>query len=455
MGKRLLFDAMQGKKTERPPWVPFIGCHGGRLIGKDADEYLRSGDLIAQGIREAISQYCPDGISVTFDLQIEAEALGCELQWAKDRPPTVVGHILERTSLQHLHIPDENSGRIPEILKAIRHLKDDKHDLALYGLITGPFTLALHLKGTSIFMEMYDKPEEVRELLSFCTSTAKRMARLYIEAGCDVIASVEPMASQISSRAFSEFIVPGATELFEEIRRLKAFSSFFVCGHAQRNVEVMCQCQPDNVSVDENIPLDFVKEVSQRYAISFGGNLQLTVMLLMGCQDDVRRHAIETIELGGDTGYILAPGCDLPPGVPPENLRVVAEVVHGVEHQDTGREQRESQTDGQTHLQADPGTSPRINLEIITLDSEALAPSQYTIEAVRDAADYFGELLIWHEHTIKENELSEYMLSLMVKNVPTICIDGEIRFVGTIPTREELILTIQERINERSGKYSS
>ena len=133
MGKQLLFDALQRKTTERPPWLPFVGCHGGKLIGKDADEYLKSGDLIVAGTREAIKQYHPDGIPVMFDLQIEAEALGCDLQWAKDNPPAVVSHILEKKSLSELQLPEENSGRIPEMLKAIRQLKADNHDVALYG----------------------------------------------------------------------------------------------------------------------------------------------------------------------------------------------------------------------------------------------------------------------------------------------------------------------------------
>ncbi|PIE35002.1 uroporphyrinogen decarboxylase [candidate division KSB3 bacterium] len=455
MGKQLLFDAIQGKKTERPPWLAFIGCHGGKLIGTAADEYLRSGDCIVRGIREAIAQYRPDGISVTFDLQVEAEALGCGLQWTQEKPPTVVSHVLENTALGDLHVPGERSGRIPEILTAIRRLRADQHDLALYGLITGPFTLALHLRGTNIFMEMYDRPEEVRDILSFCTEVSKQMSRMYIEAGCDVIAVVEPMASQISSRAFAEFITPYATGLFEEIRRLQTFSSFFVCGHAQKNVEVMCQCKPDNVSVDENIPLDFVKEVSQRYGISFGGNLQLTVMLLMGSADDVRRHTIETIELGGDTGYILAPGCDLPAGVPPENVRVVADVVHNAGPSNwlngpTTFESRSIEPDFE-----EQESTVQVNVEIMTLDSEALAPSQYTIEAVRDVADYFGDRIVWQEHTIKETELSDHIMGIMVKNVPIICIDGKIRFVGTIPTREELIQAIQERIHACSRDSSS
>jgi uroporphyrinogen decarboxylase len=450
MSKQLLLDAIQGKKTPRVPWLPFVGCHGAALIGKTADEYLRSGELITRGVRRAIELYRPDGIPAIFDLQIEAEALGCALQWARENPPAVVSHVLETKTLRDLRTPDETSGRIPEALKAMRTLKAEGHDVALYGLITGPFTLALHLRGTEIFMDMYDRPEAVQELLGFCTRTAKAMAGMYIDAGCDVVASVDPMTSQISPAAFAEFVSPWASELFADVRRQGACSSFFVCVHAQNNVEVMSQCRPDNISVDENIPLAFVKEVCRINGVSFGGNLKLTTVLLMGTTDDVRRHVIETMDLGGDAGYILAPGCDLPYNVPAAHLQTVAEIVHDPYQQEIARRLLETAPEMETGIDlSEYGQASKVVVDIITLDSEACAPCQYMVEAVKAIVPHFKDLVIWREHKIKEKEAVEFMMGLMVKNVPTICIDGEIKFVSRIPAQEELINAIQERINER------
>jgi MtaA/CmuA family methyltransferase len=450
MGKQLLLEAIQGKKTSRVPWLPFVGCHGAALIGKTAEEYLKSGELIVQGVRRAIELYRPDGIPAIFDLQIEAEALGCSLQWARENPPAVVSHVLDTKSWRDLRIPDAASGRVPEVLKAMRLLKADGHDVALYGLITGPFTLALHLRGTEIFMDMYDRPDAVQELLGFCTRVAKTLAGMYIDAGCDVIASVDPMTSQISPAAFAQFVSPWATELFAEVRQRGAFSSFFVCGHAQKNVDVMSRCRPDNISVDENIPLDFVKEVCQRHGVSFGGNLKLTVVLLMGTADDVRRHTIETMNSGGDTGYILAPGCDLPYNVPPAHLQTIAEIVHDPYQREIARRLLETAPEVEAGIDlSEYGQASKVVVDIITLDSEACAPCQYMVEAVKAIVPHFKDLVIWREHKIKEKEAVEFMMGLMVKNVPTICIDGEIRFVSRIPAQEELINAIQERINER------
>lgn len=93
-GLELIKKAFQRQTVERIPWVPFVGCHAAQLIGENADEYLQSTTLMVEGVSKAIELYQPDGIPVAFDLQIEAEALGCKLQWSDENPPSVVSHPL-------------------------------------------------------------------------------------------------------------------------------------------------------------------------------------------------------------------------------------------------------------------------------------------------------------------------------------------------------------------------
>lgn len=61
----------------------------------------------------------------------------------------------------------------------------------------------------------------------------------------------------------------------------------------------------------------------------------------------------------------------------------------------------------------------------------------------------FEGMVEWREHSIKQMDAVTFMSALMVRNLPTICIDGKIVFVSKIPPRHELIATIQKRINEK------
>jgi len=449
-GKERIQKAFKLQKTDTVPWVPFVGVHGGSLIGVSAKEYLCSSDHIVDGITKAVDQYDPDGIPVMFDLQLEAELLGCKLNWSEQNPPAVISHPLnEGKSIDDLVIPNITDGRIPVAMEATKRLREKYPELALYGLITGPFTLALHLLGTDIFTKLFEDPEYIERLFTFCTRVAKRMVDFYAESGCDVIAVVDPMTSQIDPGTFEMSVSPLMTELFDYIRKKDVLSSFFVCGHAQQNIEVMCKCKPDNISIDENIPLDFVKETAFKHKISFGGNLQLTVVLLMGTQEEVKFNTLDCLDLGGELGFILSPGCDLPMATPPENLMAVTKMARDPYEREVVRAMTRQNQGLKLLNMKDYGQSDKVIVDIITLDSESCAPCQYMVEAVKKIAPYFEGIVEWREHAIKQMSGVTFMASLMVKNIPTICIDGKISFVSQIPPKNDLVAAIQKRINEK------
>jgi len=449
-GFELIKATMQLRETERAPWVPFVGIHGAYLIGTDATNYLTSADQMVEGISKAVEMYHPDGIPVVFDLQLEAEILGCKLRWSPGSPPAVVSHPLaEGFPLSQLTMPGVTDGRIPLVLETTSVLRGRFPELALYGLITGPFTLALHLLGTDIFLKLYESPAEVEQLMEFCTNVGITMSEYLMDAGCDVIAVVDPMTSQIDPDTFQQFVTPYATRIFNFIRQKQKLSSFFVCGHAQQNIEVMCNCRPDNISIDENIPLDYVKGIALPKGISFGGNMRLTVVLLMGSEDDARQEALSCLDSGGTKGFILAPGCDLPMETPPANLKAVAGLALDPYQQQVVRALETTESRVEILNMNDYGQADKVIVDIITLDSESCAPCQYMVEAVKRVTPHFEGVVEWREHAIKKMEAVTFMSSLMVKNIPTICIDGKIAFVSKIPPQHLLIQAIQQRINEK------
>ena len=443
-GLSLLEKAFRLEETERTPWVPFVGVHGAKLLGIDAETYLKSSKNLVDGISKAIELYRPDGIPVAFDLQIEAEILGCKLIWSKENPPAVVSHPLsEGVKLSALSLPEKTDGRIMVVLDAATILKNKYPDLALYGLITGPFTLALHLLGSDIFMKMFEEPNYIFEVMEFCTQVGIRHSELLMEAGCDVIAVVDPMTSQIDPMSFETFVSPYVSEIFNKIRQEGKYSSLFVCGNAQQNIEVMCDCRPDNISIDENIPLEYVRDIALQKGISFGGNLKLTSVLLLGNELDSRLETVNCIDLGGKKGFILAPGCDLPMDTPVANLQAVTELVYDKYLQEVARKLEHTSSLLPLSLEGH-WIKDKVVVDIITLDSASCAPCQYMVEAVKQASITFGDRVIINEHKIKEKDGIRMMMALGVQNLPTTCINGRVAFISQIPRKSELEKAIND-----------
>ena len=445
-GLSLLEKAFRLEETERTPWVPFVGVHGGKLIGVDAESYLKSSKNLVDGISKAVDLYKPDGIPVVFDLQIEAEILGCKLVWSKENPPAVVSHPLsEGVELTTLALPEKTDGRILIVLDTVIELREKYPDIALYGLITGPFTLALHLLGSDIFMKMFEDPDYVLEVMAFCTQVGIRYSEMLMEAGCDVIAVVDPMTSQIDPMSFETFVSPYIGDIFNKIRMKGKYSSLFVCGNAMQNIEVMCNCHPDNISIDENIPLEYVRDIALKKEISFGGNLKLTSVLLLGNEMDSQMDAVSCLDLGGKKGFILAPGCDLPMDTPIENLKAVSELVYDEYLQQIARKMEHSSSLQPLNIEGH-WVKGKVVVDVITLDSASCAPCQYMVEAVKHAAIGFGDLVIINEHKIKEKDGIRMMMALGVKNLPTTCINGRIAFISQIPRKSELEKAISEAL---------
>jgi uroporphyrinogen decarboxylase len=155
------------------------------------------------------------------------------------------------------------------------------------------------------------------------------------------------------------------------------------------------------------------------------------------------------MELGGSKGFILAPGCDLPVNTPAANLQAISSLIHDPYQQQVTREMEKTAADQILPDMRDYGQADKVIVDIITLDSESCAPCQYMVEAVKKIAPEFEGIVDWREHSIKQLDAVNFMSALMVKNIPTICIDGKIAFVSKIPPRHELVRAIQDRINEK------
>ena len=458
--KDLLFRTLRHEETERAPWVPFAGVHAGKLKGYTATEMLTDADKAFESLMEVNRLYKPDGQPVIFDLQIEAECLGCGLTWADDCPPSVSSHPLDGSDEEppetpcDCTIPTKESGRIPYVLDVMKRMKEAVGDTtALYGLICGPFTLASHLRGNNLFTDMFDFEEEVESLFGFCNRVCMKMAEYYIEAGMDVIAIVDPLISQISTAHFEQYMTEPYTELFAFIREKGAFSSFFVCGDATRNIEVMCQTGPDSISVDENVDLLAAKAISDKYNVVIGGNIPLTSIMLLGNQQDNMKFAIDLLDsIPVKKNFILAPGCDMPYDVPVENCIGIAQAaIEPDAVREMVKNYQAEEIDTSNVVLPDYANLKKPLVEVFTLDSAQCAACGYMMGAANAAKETFGDAIDMVEYKYIYKENVARCVKMGVPNLPSMYINGELKYRSIIPTKAELEASIREAIEACKG----
>jgi len=448
--KEILLSILKGKEAPRAGWVPFAGVHAGKLTGYNAIEVLTEEEKLVESLCAVHQLYNPDGQIILFDLQVEAEILGCSLRFVHDCAPSVVLHPLANEPIVpcDCKIPTKADGRLPMILSVMERMKREIGDTtALIGLVCGPFTLASHLRGTNLFMDMYDDPDYVHRLLRFCTKVAKQMATFYIEAGMDIIGFVDPLISQISPDDFAHYPNEPYKELFQSIHEQNIFSAFFVCGDASHNIELMCQTRPHAIFIDENIAIEEARKITNKYHIVLGGNIQLTVTMLHGTQDDNRQAVVNIIDdCGSHYGLIVAPGCDMPYNVPVENVIAAAYAVSHYEETKrmiAGYNGKLPLDDIEVTL-PDYLHLPKSLVEVFTLDSLSCAACGYMMYSVNELHQEHTELFDVVEYKYTKLENIKRCRLVGVKNLPSLYINGKLAYSSIIPGKQKLLERIRD-----------
>jgi uroporphyrinogen decarboxylase len=449
-GKERIVKLLKKQAVDKVPWIPFAGVHAGKLKNYTAIEILQDKDKLVESLLEVKKMYQPDGMPVVFDLQVEAEILGCDLLWADNNPPSVSSHPLDMTKGIPCKclIPSKKDGRIPLILEAMKEVKEKiGDDTALYGLITGSFTLASHLRGQNFFMDMLDDEEYTKNLLAYTTEVAKAMCDYYIEAGMDVIGVVCPLVSQISPMSFNDFLYEPYKELFDYIRSKGVLSSFFVCGNATPNIEPMCKTNPDSISVDENVSLAEAKKITDSYDIVIGGNIPLTTVMLHGNQQDNMKYVIDLLEEVSNDKLIVAPGCDMPYDLPIENTVAVQQAIRHTEEVKALLKDYQAVNDEDIEIELpDYDKLEKPFVEVFTLDSVSCAACTYMMGAANDAKKHFGHAIDVVEYKYTEKESIARCKAMGIQNLPSMYINGQLAYRSIIPGRQELFEKIEEYI---------
>lgn len=444
MGKEVLLDVIKGRRKDYVPWVPFAGIHAGFINGYDAETVLKDENALVTSLTKVYELYRPDGMPVVFDLQLEAEILGCDLLWAKDTPPSVSSHPLKDVDEVpcKCKMPDKSEGRLPIVLNAMAKMRKIAPDTALFGLICGPLTLASHLRGNDFLLDIIMDEDYANGLLDYCTEVAFKMTEMYIEAGMDVISVVDPLLSQVSPATIDDLLTPYYQSIFEKIKAMGKGASLFVCGNATQQMTSLCQMKPDFIAIDENVNMAEAQKITDAHGLVISGNIPLTTTMLHGNQMDNMAYVVDLMD-SLSPGYIVSPGCDMPFNTPIENAIAAGQAVKDI---DAAREMVKNYTKVEEDIEVslpDYQNLTKPFVEVFTLDSASCAACTYMWKAAERAQAHFGEQIdtIEYKYTLKENIAR--CKKMNVAHLPSIYINGELKWSSIIPTDEALFSAIE------------
>jgi len=218
---------------------------------------------------------------------------------------------------------------IRKALKATQARIGDEYVVTLTSW--GPFTLGARLIGEEAMMKaLFKRPAFVEKVLDFSVHLLMQFYEAPLrEGGLDVLLIGEPTASGdlISRQQFETFVVPHIKSFTDWSRSMGARTLLHVCGNTTDRLDLFPLTGADCISLDHKADLEKAK-AALHGKMCFGGNLDPVKTLLQGTAREVEEASRRTIEAAGaGGGFILMPGCDIPPTVPYENILAFTDVA--------------------------------------------------------------------------------------------------------------------------------
>jgi uroporphyrinogen decarboxylase len=315
-GKHYMLSALKRQPAERVPTTVLIGSYCSRLTPYSVREVLTDARKSAEAHLAFHERFNPDSIVVYNDIYLEAEAIGCELDFPEDRISHPKRALLEdKAQLARLTVPDpQKDGRLPYYIEVCQRISAQIRETTAMGLgHSGPWNIAMHLRGAEpLLMDTATDPKFVHELMKFTTEVVRNMGDALIEAGFSPsLGEAAASCSLISPRIYQEFIKPYHLELCGYFRNKKRFLALHICGKIDPIMEDILETGIYLLSLDAGSSLQKLIQFAGRKLVIMG-NVP-TILFSSGTRQEMEasiRRCIDTA--AAESGYILSSGCEIP-----------------------------------------------------------------------------------------------------------------------------------------------
>lgn len=316
MGARKASLSSMCRTAGRRLVAAFAGAPAILLTQSTTKDALHDPKLLYKAVTYTVREMGLDILCLFADMSLEAEACGCQVLFDDINVPMVTTHPVKTVDdLAKLKVPDPHrDGRMPVFLETMRLMKRNFTMLKV-GEISGPFTLATTLAGTDMYLDIRRNPQKARVVLDYCEKVLIRYGQALIDAGADNILIAEPAGSQLSASAYEDFSLAYTRKIIGSLSRP---CILHVCGQAEHLVEKMCQSGAEALSVDDVDIASVIKQVPNNIVII--GNIS-PLKFAQSSPEAIEKETIDLLEAAKNRKeFFLAPGCDLAPQTPLENI---------------------------------------------------------------------------------------------------------------------------------------
>ncbi len=340
--KERVLRTLHFEKTDRPPFAVlngqmWIAGRHGLTMASLLDLPDAGALLLVDAYREIGSEIMTSGCSAAWPMmeamggRVEMNALAAEILTRPLESLEDIGNLNVNAVIAGMRA-DHWYRRTLVQMREMRRIVGD--ECMIGGGFFGPFTMAAQMLGVEDFMvEMIaGEEEDVAKVIDFAAEIVIAYLEDLVEAGLDLITVPEPAASGdlIRPADFEKFVLPADIKVMERLAPKCSEYLIHICGKTDGLVKIVAGTGMSVFSVDS---INMVKaQLDSAGRCALFGNLSPAHILAAKSADEVyaiSKALCESMKPYG--GFILAPGCDLAPNIPLENLQAMARAAREAE----------------------------------------------------------------------------------------------------------------------------
>lgn len=334
--REIILKAFEGGKPERVPATLFgAGMWSIRDYGTTfKDLSLDPGTMADMLVKMSGKLLCDMVYAGSGYNNFHASAFGGGIKFREMGAPDLESHFISTVEdVGSLDLSKLDTSDVINTVKKALKTTSEKigNEYAVTMTAWGPYTLAARMVGEETMMKAtYKKPDIVHKVADFATDLLIHLFEPVVSDGSlNVISLADPTASGdlISKKQFQTFALPYLKKFTDWAKSRNVHTLVHICGNTTDRLDLFPETGASCISLDHKTDIAKAKELLHG-KMCFAGNVDPVNIMLQGNTEDVEKackHVIQTA--GTDGGFVLMPGCDIPPTVPYENIQKFIQVA--------------------------------------------------------------------------------------------------------------------------------
>ena len=323
-----VYAALEGRPVDRPPVFPQIGDHAGIINGLTYNVMYEDPVKAAEAHIKAQALY---GYDITA-IQVEpswpvAEACGATVTYPPNTYPWITDYLIkEDKDLDKLVVPDFMATQSSRTMIEGTRILAEKAGVPVAGFMSGPVTFAMQLMPYEAVIKRFIKrPDFVHELISKAVEVIKAYGQALKDAGATIFVICEHDVQMLSPkhvRAFCIDYLPDVCTVYEH-------NVVHMCGKIMPHLEASAAFLKDvpglaTINVGPHVDIARTQELLE-HKVGVAGNIDHIDLLPLRTPGEVETAVHAAIKAsGGDTRFMVAPGCEITSDTPIENIKAFA-----------------------------------------------------------------------------------------------------------------------------------